>query len=307
MSWKDHGTIFKVRNISSWIRSHAYVPTAIELADRIRVFVAFWDDNMYGRLGYIDLDLSDPTIAIGYSEEAVVADSKVPAFDRSGITPLCVVTEDDHIKLYYAGWNNSDDSKVRYQLFTGLLIGDKTGCTFKRYDANPVIQARNSDENVRTGGQVIKTEDGYRCYLATQKGTHNKFSKSLPIYDLECAFSQDGYNWKDEQYPIFQHKKGEILGFGRSAIWRNRESGYEGLFAVRNWDGSYSDLLYSASEDGLNWEELQTGKRAFLSSMTSDQQKEVSFPSLIFKEERILMFYNGDNFGKDGLRLAIWE
>ena len=51
MSWHDYGLIFKVNNLADWIVSHAYVPTAIALDDRIRVFVAFLDAYKFGRLG----------------------------------------------------------------------------------------------------------------------------------------------------------------------------------------------------------------------------------------------------------------
>lgn len=307
MSWKDYGTIFKVDNLAGWAKSHAYVPTAIALEDRIRVFAAFWDEHMYGRLGYIDLDLTTPSRVLGYSEQPVIADSQAPSFDSAGITPLCLVPEKDAIRLYYAGWEKNDNPDIRYTLFTGLLLGDKHASSFRRYSKDPVIKGRTPDEHVRTGGQVIKTPSGYRCYLATQKGAHQDFGKSLPIYDLECAFSSDGYVWTEVQQPVFQHKKGEILGFGRSAIWLNKNNMYEGIFSVRNWDGTYSDLLYSASEDGLNWQPLSKHGKAFLSSMTCDGQKEVSFPSLIIRENEIIMFYNGNSFGKEGLRMAIWR
>ena len=168
MSWKDHGVIFKVDHLSEWASSHAYVPTAIELPDRIRVFVAFWDRHRYGRLGYIDVDASDPTNILGYSKHPVVEDTRPPAFDNSGVTPLCIVPEADCLRLYYAGWNVHEDPNIRYQLFTGLLIGDKYGRNFKRYDTKPVISGRSSSEHIRTGGQVIKEAGGYRCYLATQ-------------------------------------------------------------------------------------------------------------------------------------------
>lgn len=76
-------------------------------------------------------------------------------------------------------------------MLTGLLIGNKNGEEFRRYDSDmPVIASRRPLEHIRTGGKVVKTKEGYRCYLAVQKGTHNEYGKILPIYDLECSFSK---------------------------------------------------------------------------------------------------------------------
>lgn len=308
MSWKDKGLIFNVNNRADWMFSHAYVPVALELTDRIRLFVAFWDQFKCGRLGYIDVDLIDPTKIIAYSKDPILQDSQFPAFDSAGVTPLCIVPEIDHLKLYYAAWRIPKDTESRYLLQTGLLIGNKNGEDFSRYCSNtPVLGARTSSEYIRTGGQVIKTQEGYRCYLGVQKGTHNDCDKTLPTYDLECTFSDNGVDWAKDQYPIFQHEQGKILGFGRSAIWRNKDNFYEGLFSVRNWDGTYKGIFYSSSKNGLNWAKPSPDNKAFLPSMTCDNQKEVCFPSLIFKQDKIFMFYNGNYFGEEGLRLAIWE
>ena len=50
MSWTDLGLIFRVDRLSEWAQSHAYVPTALDLGDRIRVYVAFWDADKHGRV-----------------------------------------------------------------------------------------------------------------------------------------------------------------------------------------------------------------------------------------------------------------
>lgn len=43
MRWDKLGVVFNVQGRSAWMHSHAYLPTAIVLEDRIRVFLAFRD------------------------------------------------------------------------------------------------------------------------------------------------------------------------------------------------------------------------------------------------------------------------
>lgn len=309
MAWHDKGLIFKVDNLMPWAKSHAYLPTAIMLKDRIRVFVAFWDENNYGRLGYIDTDIDDPSVVLGYSKSPLIGDSQKGMFDCDGVSPLSILEEEGLLKLYYAGWNIKHEMKgPRYTLFMGLLLSIDEGATFRRFDKKAVIGPRHSEEFVRTGGFVCMAEGEYMCYLSSQKGHHNEFGKALPFYDLELTKSPDGVKWTDKQNSIFTHKYGVNLGFGRPCIWQNEQGIYEGLFSLRRWNGQYSDILYSRSPDGVNWGELTTRGKAFSHSATIDKQKEVSFPSVIkLSDNRLAMFYNGNSFGKEGLRLAIFD
>ena len=305
MHWNDFGVIFQTNNLTPWIQSHAYVPTAIELPDRIRVFAAFWDAKQHGRIGYIDCCKNQPQQPIGYSTRPIIHDTAPSAFDSHGMTPLSIIKEVDHVRLYYAGWHLNHNKQDRYTLYTGLLIGDNNCEDFKHYSENLLLGPRNSQETVRTMGHVLKAFDRYYAWVATSAGTTHDNGKVRPIYDLYVLQSPDGLNWSSQQKLALKHKKEEILGYGRSAIWLNSKHQFEGLFSVRKWNGSYSSLLYATSHDGTHWSELTDTGKAFTPSMTCDSQSEVAFPNIIRQKGRLLMFYNGNNFGKDGLRLAI--
>lgn len=306
MAWVDYGTIFLSENKLSWAISHAYVPTAFSLGDYIRVFVAFWDQHQHGRLGYIDVSSHNPLDVVGYSERPLIEDSLSGQFDQDGMTPLCVAKINHGVRLYYAGWQVDDDPNIRYRLFIGALHGDFAANNFKKISSKPLIGPRSKDEHIRTGAFILPTPTGYHCWLATQKGMHGNNKKAVPSYDLEYLWSKDGLNWPDAQQTVFVHQPGKVTGYGRSAIWLNNSQMFEGLFPVRNWDGSYTDILYSTSEDGVKWAPLSRDGMAFCAEMTCDGQKSVSFPSIIHQDGRKLMFYNGNDFGREGLRLAIW-
>jgi len=307
VAWQDFGTVCSVNRLNSWAISHAYVPTAIELDNKLRVFAAFLDEKKHGRLGYIDVDRDNPCQIIGVSNQPVLNDSAPGSFDCNGTTPLSAVADGaGKLKLYYAGWRLTEGQADRYELFTGLAIGEEDSELLHRYSDEPILGRRNASENVRTGGCVLKLEDGFHCWLATQKGLHGKAGKTLPIYDLEHVVSKDGLVWPVQQDTVLRYSSNQILGYGRSAIWKTDEGGFEGLFSVRNWDGSYTDICYSKSHDGIKWAPLSRDGMAFCAEMTCDGQRSVSFPNLIHQDGRKLMFYNGNDFGREGLRLAIW-
>ena len=306
MSWKDYGVIFKVNKLEPWAVSHCYVPTAIELRDRIRVYAAFWDENKYGRLGYVDVDKENPEVVLGYSKTSIMDDGSLGAFDCDGVTPLSVIEYDDEIRLYYAGWQKFNLPHKRYTIFTGLCVSGKSGAHFERYQKDPIIGPRHEGETVRTGGFTTLINGQWKTWIATHSKDVIVRGNTTPAYNLETMQSQDGYIWPNDQKVIYPIKDNEILGYGRSAIWKEDEV-FQGLFSVRSWDARYYAMHHATSLDGNIWSPLNDqSDRAFTASHTCDGQEEVCFPSIIKQKNRLLMFYNGDNYGEAGLRLAIY-
>lgn len=308
MSWRDYGVVFTVNQLQPWAASHCYVPTAMELPGRIRVFAAFWDQCQYGRLGSVDFAATDPTRVLSYSHQPLMPDAPAGSFDADGVTPLSVIRNGAEVRLYYAGWKRHPDPAIRYQLFTGLALSDDDGLSFTRYSANPVIGPNTPDCHVRTGGVVLREAQGFRCWFAQQEGTLMLSGKAMPSYHLATTTSIDGINWTAPTHIALPVIPGVIFGYGRSAIWRSKNGQYHGLFSVRRVLGGYTAIEYASSVDGLHWSQPDPSHPfSFPNTATADKQLSVCFPSFIFQSGGILMFYNGDGFGAAGLRLAVWE
>lgn len=306
LGWNDLGLIFRVNQLTDWAVSHCYVPTAVELDDRIRVFCAFWDNCNRGRLGYIDLNKQQPTEILGFSAQPVMSDASPNSFDSDGVTPLSIVKHEHELRLYYAGWKRFDDPNRRYTLYTGLAFSENNGLSFRRYSNEPIMKPRSRDELIRTGGFVLQRGDKWQTWLATSYGVSYTGEKAIPKYKLETMVSADGIKWPSKQKVVFDFVEGSILGYGRSAVWSELD-GYQGMFSVRSWDSRYHGIYHATSKDGLTWSPLSLNGMGFSVGDTCDNQVEVSFPSIISQKNRYLMFYNGNDFGKEGLRLAIWN
>lgn len=307
MAWCDLGIIFKVDKLSSWAYSHFYAPSAILLKDRIRIFGGFWDENMHSRLGFVDVDIDDPSKVINYATEPLLSDGKPGTFDMNGTTPLTAMVVDNKLRIYYAGWQKFDFSHKRYTIFTGLAVGEPEDVLLTRFSEDSIIGPRFEDELVRTGCLIMKDKGVYRNWFASFSKVIDINGKITPAYNLSTMTSEDGFSWNNKEDIIFPIRENAIMGYGRSAVWKEGDN-YQGLFAVREWSGRYCNVLYySTSKDGIHWEELSKKHVAFQASYTCDAQKEVCSPSIIIQKNRMLMFYNGDDFGKYGLRLAIWQ
>jgi len=73
MRWLKHGVVWKPSGSRWWARTHATAPTPIRLReDTLRVYVQCRDEHGVGRVGYVDLDPSDPRRVIRESEATVL-------------------------------------------------------------------------------------------------------------------------------------------------------------------------------------------------------------------------------------------
>lgn len=303
MSWRDLGLIFRVNDLNSWAKSHFYVPVVLDRGDTIRIYGAFWDAYKYGRLGYVDLH-PETLAVLKISDHPCMDDSPKGAFDCDGVTPLCAYHEPDgRVRMYYAGWQRDPAPHIRYSFYTGVAFSNDGGETFVRYQEEPIMGPNTPESETRTGF-IMPDGDTWRCWCTDYAGALELNGKRVPSYNLGTMTSPDGLHWSNESTPVFTvHDR--VFGYGRAAVWKENQL-YHGLFGIRHMDHGYRDMFYATSKDGATWTTPSHNGYAFSASQTRDNQAEVAFPALHHQEGRILMFYNGDAYGQDGLRAAVW-
>jgi hypothetical protein len=282
--------------------SHGYVPTAVVLPTRIRLFAAFWDQSSIGRIGYVDVSRDDPTKVIGFSTQPSLDVGEPGTFDAHGVTPMSVNRVDDQLWLHYAGWQRVPEA--RYLLFSGLAISDDDGATFRRHAKVPVLDRSSHHFLVRTGF-FLRCEQRWQAWVAQSTGLPEIAGKLTPQYALYHLESEDGINWPHTGDLCFELND-VIFGYGRTAVWRGDDHQYHGLFSVRRRTTGYS-IEYSRSPDGRKWESLRKDQMAFHPDHTQPSQRETMFANVVHVANRRFMFYNGDSFGREGIRAAIWD
>lgn len=306
MVWTDYGIIFNpAKQKKSWMNSHAYVPTALILKNKIRVFSAFWNDTQVGRIGFIDIDLHKPNHIINHSKSPALDIGPNDQFDEHGVTPLSVIYDGKNYRLYYVGWKRLKNSSHRYALFVGLALS-QDATNFKRYQSTPIIGPTKHNIYCRAGCYIINQNNQWHCWYAEYQDLILINGKPVPQYDLCYMSSNDGIHWPNKSTTIFKSDARKIFGYGRSAIWQ--EYGYwNALFLKRHVDKGYIDFEHAISQNGINWSKPKHQNYSFDTSHTCDLQDSVSCPNIINMQQKKYLFYNGNNFGQDGLRLAIWN
>lgn len=303
MEWKKGGRIYEPDKLADWKQQFAMTPVPLRMKDRIRVFVGLCDDKNVGRIGYVDVDLDDPSEVLAVSDKPVLDIGRDGAFDDNGVVPISLIEEDGKILLYYIGFQLG--VKTPYYMFGGLAISEDGGETFTRYSESPVLDRVEDEIFARCGIYAMKDIDGlYKMwYIGSNKeGWTMSQGKLKPLYIMKYTYSEDGIHWNHEAVECLQYKNEDEHGFGRPYVWREGDK-FKMLYSIRTYSRGYY-IGYAESEDGIHWERMDD-----LAGITNGASGEwddtnLSYPYLFQHGDRTYMFYNGNGCGKNGFGYA---
>ena len=180
--WRKLGRVFDPTDARPWMRSYAHLPTPWLLADRIRVFFAGLDENKFGRIGYVDVEIDEPTRVIGMGEDPVLDIGPPGAFDDSGVNPSCVVELGGVPHMYYIGWQRLQ--RVPYALFAGMARIDHKRAV--RTSAAPVLDRCDAEPFLRSATSILPRDGGgFRAWYVSADAWTNVNGNALPA--LLCS------------------------------------------------------------------------------------------------------------------------
>ena len=297
INWNKIGLIIEPDTNKWWSRSYAMVPTPYDLGDGIiRVYYSGRNDSNQSHIGWTDVDLNEPYKVLRSCEEPVLAPGELGCFDDNGVTPSCVIDLKGGQKaLYYIGWNPG--STVRMHLFGGLALSDDGGKTFRRHSRAPILERCPSDPFLNTAPWVVDAGGEYRMYYVSgQEWIH----KDLPRYNIKLGRSADGKTWVRDGHVCIDFKDETENALARpyvvfeDGIWKM-------WFAHK---GAAYRLGYAESIDGVNWERMDDVAGLDVSPDGFDSDM-IEYAAIVTYKGQRFMFYNGNNYGLDGIGLAV--
>ena len=134
----------------------------------------------------------------------------------------------------------------------------------------------------------------------------NLNGKEMPVYDLRYQESPDGLSWCETGTLSMKISQSDEYGFGRPWVVKNKKNQFELFYSVRRKSFSAYRLGYATSDDGVNWKrkDNQLGLDVSKNSFDSDA---IMYSSIINCHGSTYCFYNGNEFGKDGIAVAILD
>lgn len=307
--WRKRGLIFHPQGQGGWMNTHAQVPTALLLADRIRVYVASRPSTGLSLTTFIDLDVERPERILQIGEKPILELGEPGTFDEHGIMPAAVVPDGDLIRLYYSGWCRLG-GKAPYHNTTGVAVSADNGQTFRRLVPGPVLDRAPDEPYSATSPWVLRIGDIWHVYYSSGLSWIDVESKPEHVYDIRHAVSSDGIHWRRDGRPaIAQTHPEEALtrptvlrrGNGEWWMWFS----YRGSRGFRTDENAYR-IGFARSSDLVNWERDDTLAGIETSGAGWDATM-IAYPCVLQTPFGLLMFYNGDGFGRAGFGYAVWE
>ena len=306
MKWEKKGFIYKPDGEMSWMHSHAYLPTPIVLDDTIRIYMAFWDKDKIGRIGYIDVGTDDPKNIKNISPTPCLDIGSPGRFDDHGVSPTGIVMKDGIFYLLYMGWHLSQT--IPYQLFTGIARSSD-GKEFSAYNRAPYFDRTRDAPFARSGVSFVNDDPSWTVLVEGIKWIWFPQYKRYWL-DTRLVFEQlrhEQLGDRNRCHISLSKEPGEF-SFGRPWIVEDKRT-YHLFFNTRKViDPTIYTQHYAYSEGNLNNGSmmfnrlisplLELGKEGEFDS------KSMSHASIIKVKDKWLMFYCGNDFGGEGIGYA---
>jgi len=303
MKWRKMGRIYLPDGRLAWAKKYAFPPTPYFLNDEvIRMYVAFCDENMVGRIGYVDISAANPSEVLNVSQEPVLDIGTPGAFDENGILPTCIVEVDDKLYLYYVGYQLGQ--KLRYYQFEGLAISTDGGASFTRAQRVPVTD-RSDEELLNRTSAFVRRRDGIfqMWYVGGSEWTVVD-GKPLPVYNIKYLESADGISWPAAGRVCIDYASEDEHAFGKPFVFEH-DGRHKMFYSVRTRSKGYR-IGYGESADGHNWTRKDEEVGIDVSASGWDSQM-LAYACVVRHKDKVYMFYNGNNCGETGFGYAVLE
>lgn len=296
LNWEKLGLVIRPNPELWWWKSHAMVPVP-ELLDNgiCRIYFSGRDSDNRSHIGWALLDLERPDALIETSREPILAPGDLGCFDDNGVTPSSIVTTGSRKNLYYIGWNPG--STVRVHLFGGLAQSNDNGATFARQSRAPILERTAVDPFLNTAPYALLDEGKWRMYYVSGVGWIHRDS---PRYNIKYATSDDGIHWDRRGHVCIDFAVPEETALARPWVIKEKDR-YLMWYSYKR--DSYR-IGYAESPDGLNWNRDDSRAGISVSGSGWDSQM-VEYAAVVKYRERRYMFYNGNNYGQEGIGMAV--
>lgn len=110
----------------------------------IRVFLTMCDEYNVGRIGYIDVDASNPRNILDYSQDPIIDIGESGTFDDNGVVTGSLFEKDEVLYMFYSGYQLC--RKIPYMIFSGVAESFDKGRTFAKLTKNIPLLDRVATE-----------------------------------------------------------------------------------------------------------------------------------------------------------------
>lgn len=255
------------------------------------------DKNGMSRIGYLDIDPNNPLEVIALSDKPCLDLGNVGYFDEHGVVPCAITKINDKFAMYYAGYQQG--KSVRFFAYSGLALSDD-GITFNRHQNVPILERSNDEILFRVIHSILPDKNGWRVWYGAGNHFGDGLKKTLPTYNIYTMHSEDAIHYP-RKGELALEAKGEEYRVGRPYVFKHK-NGYLMFYGYGSEQKPYKIGLAS-SVDGKKWDRIDDSV-IFKKGFDDSDNEMQAYPSLVEVNGNFLFFYNGNNYGFDGMCCA---
>lgn len=307
MKWEKRGKIFDRNTFKlDWFTKNAMMALPYILNDKIlRVFVTLCDDENIGRIGYVDLDIDNPSTIINYSRRPVIDIGDPGTYDDNGVVTGSLFEDGDDLYLFYSGYQLG--KKIPYMIFSGAAISRDGGESFEKLHKEvPMLDRIPTEKNFRCVPNIIQQGTTFKmwyhadCFQQSAWLTNN-MGKMQPVYSERYLESDSLLEWNGKGQSVLDFTSDDEHGLSIGSIWVE-DSTYKCIYSVRTLSKGYR-LGYAESLDGKKFERKDDELNIDVTQGDFDSEM-MCYAKMINVKGRTYLFYSGNHYGMEGIGYA---
>lgn len=316
MKWKKLGKIFDPTNykLSNGCVDFAQSPQVLVFDDFVRIYFSTRQKDQSGKylshISFVDMDKSFKKV-LNVSSGTVIGLGNLGCYDEHGIFPLNVLKDRDRILGYIGGWSRRVSVSVETSI--GLAISEDNGLTFKRIGDGPVLTSSLNEPFLVGDPFVAIFGNIYHMWYIYGIRWINHPEEEYPqrVYKIGHATSEDCILWEKTGKQIIPDRLNSDECQALPTVIKYNGK-YHMYFCYRQVTGfrqirtkAYR-IGYAFSDNLQNWvrDDENVGIDVSKDGWDSDMQ---CYPHVFHCDDKLLMLYNGNEFGRFGFGLAILE
>jgi sucrose-6-phosphate hydrolase SacC (GH32 family) len=314
-TWKKLGRVFNPQEVKdrSWLNEFAQAPSVLIFDDFVRVYFAcrpLPDTNgqYVSYSAYVDLNRTNLFEILNIAKTPILPLGERGTFDEFGTYPTSVIRNEKDVVAYYGGWTRCES--VPFNVAIGMATSKDDGQTFTKLGSGPILSYSINEPFILSGPKIRRFNNKwYLFYIAGRKWIENN-GKPEPVYKIRMATSNDGINWLKADRDLIESKLEENEAQASPDVFFHNNK-YHMFFCYRyglDFRGKEKGyrIGYAVSDDLITWHRDDSKAGIDVSEEGWDSEM-ISYPHVFELDNKIYMFYLGNQVGRHGFGLAELE
>ena len=297
--WRRLGRIGAFDGAGSWSFSHTALPALWPTGTgEWDLYASARDAEGRSAIGRSRFTMTPEPRIDPQTIQRVLEPGALGTFDDRGVSMSCVVRHDEELLLYYSGWMLG--VTVPFYLGIGLAVSDDNGRTFRRVSRAPVLERTDAEPFLTASPFVIVDGGRWRMWYVSGTEWVRVSGGAQHRYHIRYAESADGVVWRRHQRPCIDYASPSEYAFGRPFVLHDAGV-YRMWYPYR---GDRYSIGYAESGDGIEWRRLDD-HRGLSPAEEGWDAGMVAYPWVFDWNGGRYMLYNGNDYGRSGVGLAV--